>query len=70
MNRVRSDISFFFRSMTFFRVHNFQWVRFQEGWGYWGSVKWIKRKARSILKGEDWKKEVLRKWEEAGSPTV
>ena len=38
------------------------------GWGFWGNVDWIKKKTRSILKDEEWKEKVMKRWEEDGSP--
>lgn len=35
------------------------WLRFQASWGFWGNTEWLEARVRSILRDEDWKREVI-----------
>lgn len=42
------------------------WLRFQASWGFWGNTEWLEARVRSILRDEDWRREVIRGADKTG----
>ncbi|PWN41698.1 hypothetical protein IE81DRAFT_291563 [Ceraceosorus guamensis] len=38
------------------------WARFMAGWGWWGNERWLKQRARELLRRPGWQADFLKKW--------